>query len=81
MNDIIVIDCPKLQSIELGKRALCQRDCKYSFLVMSGIIEVFVRRNVDLPSLVSLTSLGASFVYPNMVIFESKMQTYTLSLF
>ena len=71
-NEMIDVDLPSLESIQLGKYALEGRDYYSSSLIMRSNNEM-IRKIcfVDLPNLTSITSEKYSFYNPRWVTLES----------
>ena len=73
-NEMIWIDLPSLQSITLGKYALCGRRSDYSCSLIMRSTNEMIRNewNVDLPNLTAIYNFeGDSFYDPGSVTLES----------
>ena len=81
-NEMIEIDLPSLQSIQLGRSALCGNRFDVSCsLIMRSKKKHFTFTNVDLPQLSSLINDdGYSFFYPRSVTLESNPYSIPLSI-
>ena len=81
-NEMIEIDLPSLQSIQLGRSALCGNRFDVSCsLIMRSKKKHLAFMNVDLPQLSSLRNDdGYSFFYPRSVTLESNPYSILLSI-
>ena len=81
-NEMSEIDLPSLQSIQLGRSALCGNRFDVSCsLIMRSKKKHLAFTNVDLPQLSSLINDdGYSFFYPRSVTLESNPYSIPLSI-